>query len=51
MWVRGNQGEKGNDEADRRAKMGVGMGWRLQKAVIAMPAGIKQEFQICPKAL
>jgi len=26
------------------------MGWRMQKKVIATPAGIKQEFTIYPKA-
>jgi len=26
MWVRGHQGERDNEAADRRAKMGVDMG-------------------------
>jgi len=36
------------EEADERARSEVEMGWRLQKMVIAMPAGIKQEFPIYP---
>ena len=52
MWVRGHQGVRGNEEADRRAGMEVELGWRMQKIVIAAtPAGIKQEFPIYPKAL
>jgi len=50
MWVKGQQGEKGNKEADMRAKEEVEMGWRLQKTVIATPAEIKQEHAIFPKA-
>ena len=46
MWVKGHQGVEGNEEADRRAGMGVEMGWRLQKIGTATPAGIKQEFPI-----
>jgi len=44
------QGVRGNEEADRRAGMEVELGWRLQKTVIAMLAGIKQEFPIYPAA-
>lgn len=47
--MKGHQGERGNEEADKRAKREVEMGWRLQKAVIATPAGIKQELPIYPK--
>jgi len=50
MWVKGHQGEEGNEEADRRVRIEVEMGLRLQKTVIATPVGIKQEFQIDPKA-
>ena len=50
MWVRGHQGEKGNEEADMRAGKEVYMGWRLQKNVIATPAGTRQEFPSYPKA-
>jgi len=46
----GHKGVRGNEEADMRAGTEVEMGWRLQKTVIATPAGIKQEFQIYPKA-
>jgi len=44
MWVRGHQGEKGNEEADAMARMEVELGWRLLRTVI------KQEFPIYPKA-
>ena len=48
--LQGHQGEKGNEEADMRARMEINVGWRSQKTVIATPAGIKQEFPIYPKA-
>jgi len=44
------QGVRGNEEADMVARREVELGWRLQKAVVATPAGIKQEFPIYPKA-
>jgi len=50
MWVKGHQGERGNEEADRRANFEVEMGWRMHKTAIATLAGIKQEFPIYPKA-
>jgi len=50
MWVKGHQGERGNEEADSRAREEGEMGWRLQKTVIATPAGIRQEYPIFPKA-
>ena len=46
MWVKGHQGERGSEKADVRARMEVWMGRRLQKKVIATPAGIKQEYPI-----
>jgi len=51
MWVRGHQGEEGNEKADRRAKLEVEMGWKLHEPDIATPAGIKQVYPIHPKAL
>jgi len=48
--VKGHQGERGNEEADRRAREEVEMWWRLQGRVIATPAGIKQEHPIYPTA-
>jgi len=49
MWMRGHQGEEGNEEADKRAEMEVEMGRRVGGADIATPAGIRQEFPIHPK--
>ena len=37
---KGHQGVKGNEDVDRRAGVGVEMGRRLQKTVIATPAGM-----------
>jgi len=50
MWVKGHDGIEGNEEADKRARREVDMGYRLQKPDIATPAGIKTEFPIYPKA-
>jgi len=50
MWVKGHNGTKGNEEADRQARREVDMGYRLLKHDIAMPAGIKAEFPIYPRA-
>jgi len=44
-WVKEHQGVGGNEEAYMRAGMEVELGWRLQRTVIATPAGIRQEFQ------
>ena len=49
MWVTGHQGERGNEEADSRARKEVEMGWRLQKIVIVTPAGVEQEHPMFPK--
>jgi len=50
MWVKGHSGEVRNEEADRRAKMEVEMGWRMQKPDIVTPAGIRQAHPLHPKA-
>ena len=50
MWVKGHQGERGNEEADMRVREEVEIAWRLQKRVIATPAGIKHEHPIYPTA-
>jgi len=50
MWVKGHDGTKGNEEADKQARREVDMGYRLQKPDIATPAGIKAEFPIYPRA-
>jgi len=34
MWVRGDQGERGNEEADKMAKMEVWIGTRMQRPKI-----------------
>jgi len=48
--VRGHQRIARNEEADRRAKLEVAMGWRMHKPDIVTPAGIKQAHSIYPKA-
>ena len=50
MWVRGHQGVRGNEEADRRAGREVRAGKRRRAVGIATPWGIKQEFPIYPRA-
>jgi len=50
MWVRGYQGESGNEEADRMAKREVRMEERMHSPDIATPAGIRQAYYIHPKA-
>jgi len=35
MWVQGHNGEEGSEAADRKAKMEVEMGWRMNKPDIA----------------
>jgi len=50
MWVKGHNGTKGNEDADKRARREVDMGYRLHKKALATPAGIKSEFPIYPKA-
>jgi len=47
----GTSGCGGNEEADRRAKQEVEIGWRLQKQEVATPAGIRQAFPIHPRAI
>ena len=44
MWVRGHQGTRGNEEADRRAKREVRLGRKTPG--VATPQGIKQEFPV-----
>jgi len=39
MWVRGDQGTKRNEQADRREKLEVELGERMHKPDIATPAG------------
>jgi len=50
MWVRGHQGEEGNEEADKMAKREVLMRQRMHKPDIATPAGIPQAHPIHPMA-
>jgi len=40
----------GNEEADRRAKIEVEMGWRMLKPDVVTPAGIRQAHPLHPKA-
>jgi len=44
MWVKGHQGEEGNEKADRMAKQEVEMGWRMQEREVATLAGIRQAY-------
>jgi len=50
MWVKGHNGVEGNEKADMRAKEEVEIGHRMQRPMVATPAGIKQQFPIYPKA-
>ena len=50
MWVKGHQGQERNEEAGKRARMEVELGWRLQKTEIATLAEIKQEHPLHPRA-
>jgi len=50
MWVKGRNGVRGDEEADRRAGIEVAMGRKMQKTVVDTPGGIKQEFPIYTKA-
>jgi len=50
MWVKGHNGVKGNEEADRMAGRTVRRGRKRQERAVVTPAGIKQEFPIYPKA-
>jgi len=50
MWVRGHQGEEGNEESDQMAKREVRVGERMHMPDIVTPAGIRQAYPLHPKA-
>jgi len=49
MWVKGYQGEAGNEAADRKAKEEVEMGWQMHKPDILTPVGIREAHPLHPR--
>ena len=50
MCVKGHDEVAGNEEADRRAKREVELGWRMLRPDIVTPVGIRQARLLHPKA-
>ena len=49
MWVRGHAGTKGNEEADRRAKLRAYRGRVMSEPNVLTPAGIRHDHRIHSK--
>ena len=49
MWIRGHAGTKGNEEADRRAKIRAYGGRVMSEASLLTPAGIRHDHRIHSK--